>query len=106
VPDVPADLSLRVGDQTTIELPNHGGGGYRWTVTVRGDCVKAAVDYDDASRPAPQVVGTVPQVLRVTALHAGEAELTLEEGRSWQSGPPTAAARVRVRVEERSTNPR
>jgi len=101
--DLPTDLSLSVGDDRRIELPNHGGGGYQWRVEAAGRCVSAEIGYD-GPMPAPRVGTRAGQVLHVTALQPGDAELTLEERRSWESGPPAATVHMQVHVAEQRSS--
>jgi predicted secreted protein len=101
--DLPADLSLYVGDDRRIELPNHAAGGYRWAVEVTGDCVTADIGYDEF--PSVATAGSrASQILHVTALRPGAAELSLAERRSWESGPPATVVSMTVHVTPRGTN--
>jgi predicted secreted protein len=94
---VPGEVRLRPGEEQSIPLPNHGAGGYRWSVDVSGDCVTASIAYDEPARP-PGLGERLGQVLHVRGVHAGEGLLALEERRSWEKGSPAGALTIRVAV--------
>lgn len=99
--ELPADLHLRVGEEETFPLPNHGAGGYRWQVVVSGDSATASIAYDESGRaPAlsPGLGERLGQVLHVRGVRAGQGRLALEERRSWEQGTPAAAVTVSVIV--------
>jgi predicted secreted protein len=96
---VPAEVCLSVGEEERFALPNHGAGGYSWTVLVSGDCVTASMAYDEPGQ-APAFGERSSQVLHVRGVHRGEGALALEERRSWEQGSPAAAFTVRVVVQD------
>jgi hypothetical protein len=106
-PAVPAEVRLRVGEEQSLDLPNHGAGGYRWNVVVSGDCVSASIGYaEPEGLPGPPsgrpsgLGERLGQVLHVRGVCAGEGLLALEERRSWEKGSPAGALTVRVLVED------
>jgi hypothetical protein len=107
-PTVPAEVRLRVGEEQSFDLPNHGAGGYRWNVDVSGDCVGASIAYAEPEgspgQPPPgQPSGPgerLGQVLHVRGVCAGEGVLALEERRSGEMGSPASALTVRVVVQD------
>jgi hypothetical protein len=106
-PTVPAEVRLRVGEEQSFDLPNHGGGGYRWNIDVSGDCVSASITYAEPEGPPGQPPGQpsgvgerLGQVLHVRGVCAGDGVLALEERRSWEMGSPASALTVRVVVQD------
>jgi predicted secreted protein len=97
--EVPAEVSLHVGEEQSFPLPNHGGGGYRWSVSVSGDSVAASVTYDEPG-PPPGLGERLGQVLHIRGVYAGEESLALEERRSWEKESPAGALTVRVVVRD------
>jgi len=107
MPDLPTELSVTVGGSARVTLPDHGSGGYRWTVEVSGDAASASVEYDEMgdAEPSHRPGARLGQVLVVTGLQAGDALLALTERRSWETGPGVTAVPVHVHVEDREVHP-
>jgi len=81
-------VTLRVGERTTVRLPGLGTVGYRWTSHVSGDAVAVSV------RPGPreEIDGRPPgasvdEIAVIEGRHPGRATVTLEQRRSWESRP-------------------
>jgi len=100
-----AQVEFAVGDRKTFALPNHAGGGYRWTVDVSGESVTASLAYPETG-PTPGLTDRLGQVLQLSGIRAGEAVLALEERRSWEQGTPADAVMVRVVVRLRDSDQR
>jgi hypothetical protein len=106
-PAVPAEVRLRVGEEQSFGLPNHGAGGYRWNVAVSGDCASASIAYAEPEQQPGEPLGQssglgerLGQVLHVRGVSAGEGVLALEERRSWEKESPAGALTVRVLVRD------
>jgi predicted secreted protein len=107
---LPAEVHLRVGEQESLALPNHGAGGYRWHVAVSGEAVTASISYDESGRSPgrrpPGLGERLGQVLHVRGVRAGEGRLGLEERRSWEQGKPAVSVTIRVLVTDPGTGQR
>jgi predicted secreted protein len=82
------EVTLRVGERTTVRLPGLGTVGYRWASHVSGDAVAVSV------RPAPRAEidgrppgASVDEIAVIEGRHPGRATVTLEQRRSWESRP-------------------
>jgi predicted secreted protein len=80
------EVTLRVGERTTVRLPGLGTVGYRWASHVSGDAVAVSV------RPAPreEIDGRPPgasvdEIAVIEGRHPGRATVTLEQRRSWEN---------------------
>jgi predicted secreted protein len=77
------EVTLRVGERTTIRLPGLGTSGYRWTFVVSsGDAVIVSVS--PAPRPAGPPGASVDELAVIEGHHPGRATVTLEHRRSWE----------------------
>jgi predicted secreted protein len=88
-------VTLKVGERSTIRLPGLGTGGYRWTFHVSGDAVTVSV----SPAPREEINGRPPgaavdEIAVIDARHRGHATVTLEQRRSWESTPQPHNRRV------------
>lgn len=90
-------VTLRVGERTTVRLPGLGTVGYGWTSHVTGSDDAVAVSV----RPAPreEIDGRPPgasvdEMAVVEGRHPGHATVTLEQRRSWENKPQPQDRRV------------
>jgi predicted secreted protein len=89
------EITLRVGERTTVRLPGLGTVGYRWTSHVAGDAVAVSV----SPAPREEIDGRPPgasvdEIAVVEGRHPGRATVTLEQRRSWESKPQPQDRRV------------
>lgn len=88
-------VTLEVGERSSIRLPGLGTVGYRWTSHVSGDAVTVSV----APAPREEIDGRPPgasvdEIAVIEARHPGRATVTLEQRRSWESKPQPQDRRV------------
>ena len=93
--ELPAELTLRVGERRRFRLPGKAQAGYRWRANVSGDAVEVDTSFDD-SEPAKAVPGRpfAGEVLSVFARAPGRARVRLAQARSWE--PENAAIAERT----------
>jgi inhibitor of cysteine peptidase len=86
----PADAgtrrSVKVGELTTVRLPENPTTGYRWQTASDDACLRLVDDRFDGAQ-SPRGAGGV-RVLVFEAVRAGSASLRLMKSRSWESGKP------------------
>jgi predicted secreted protein len=95
-------VTLKVGERSTIRLPGLGTVGYRWTSHVSGDAVTVSV----SPAPREEIEGRPPgasvdEIAVIDARHPGEATVTLEQSRSWETKKPHDRRVVQVIVRSR-----
>jgi hypothetical protein len=105
---IPAQLTLRVGEQWRTELRSGAGGGYVWTVRGSSDVARCEVVVGPmpaegvapvpAEGVAPNAV-LAPVVVQVTGLAPGTATFTLRLARPWDPAAVLAETAVEVAVE-------
>lgn len=94
--ELPAELTLRVGERRRFRLPGKAQAGYRWRASVvSGDSVEVDAGFDDSEPPAA-VPGRpfAAEVLSVFARAPGRARVRLAQARSWE--PENAAIAERT----------
>jgi predicted secreted protein len=89
------EVTLRVGERTTVRLPGLGTAGYDWTFHVTGDAVAVSV----GPAPREEVDGRPPgasadEIAVIEGRHPGRATVTLEQRRSWEDKPEPRDRRV------------
>jgi predicted secreted protein len=88
VEDLPAALTLHVGERRRLRLPGLAQAGYRWKATVESgaDAVEVETTFDDAKPAATVPVGPfAAEVLSIAARAPGRARVRLAQARSWES---------------------
>ena len=100
--EVPDEVTLTSGGQTTIRLPGLGTSGYVWDHEVAGPDDVVAVTWSRGFPPgsAPQAVGvSAPEVATIVASGPGTIELRLYQHRRWEhSVVPRVDHRITVNV--------
>jgi inhibitor of cysteine peptidase len=86
----PADAgtyrSVKVGDLTTVRLPENPTTGYRWQ-TASDEVRLRLVDDHFEGAQSPRGAGGL-RVLVFEAVRVGSASLRLMKSRTWESGKP------------------
>ena len=93
--ELPAELTLCVGERRRFVLPGKAQAGYRWRATVDSDAVEVDTSFDDVE-PSAAVPGRpfAGEVLSVFARAPGRARVRLAQARSWE--PENAAIAERT----------
>jgi hypothetical protein len=96
---IPAQLTLRVGEQWRTELRSGAGGGYVWTVRGSSDVARCEVVVGPmpAAGDPPSAV-LAPLVLQVTGLAPGTASFALRLARPWDPADVLAETAMEVGV--------
>jgi inhibitor of cysteine peptidase len=76
--------TVRVGDRTTVRLPENPTTGYRWQVDADDERLKLVEDRFEGAE-VPRGAGG-DRVLVFEAVRAGSARLGLAKRRAWGSG--------------------
>jgi predicted secreted protein len=106
VDDLPAELTLHVGERRRFRLPGLAQAGYRWRASVEsgGDAIDVDTSFDEAG-PAAAVPGRpfAAEVLTVVARAPGRASVRLAQARSWEAETAAIAGRsVDITVVDRA----
>lgn len=100
--EVPTEVTLTGGGQTSIQLPGLGTSGYVWDHEVAGPEDVIDVTWSRGFPPGsvPQAVGvSAPEVATIVACRQGTIELRLYQHRRWEhSVAPRVDHRITVIV--------
>ena len=99
--DLPANVTLRAGEEKTLRLPSLAGGGYRWEATAEDDTVaEARAEFDDAVRAANgRTSFSQDELLTLHGRRVGTTRVRCVQRRSWESdAPPVAEHDITVSV--------
>jgi len=98
------EVILHTGEMLEVRLSENPSTGYRWKEPEESraawvDVLRQVDDkFESAAPPTPGKPGT--RILHFEAVAAGDADLVLLYGRSWDSGAqPAKTFRLRVRVQ-------
>ncbi|MFL5936992.1 MAG: protease inhibitor I42 family protein [Gaiellaceae bacterium] len=94
--DLPAELTLHVGERRRFRLPGLAQAGYRWRASIESgaDAVDVETSFDDAG-PGDTVPGRpfAAEVLSIVARAPGRAKVRLGQARSWETETGAIAER-------------
>ena len=94
--DLPAELTLHVGERRRFHLPGLAQAGYRWRASVESgaDAIDVETSFDQAG-PAEAVPGRpfAAEVLSIVARAPGRARVRLAQARSWETETGAIAER-------------
>jgi predicted secreted protein len=96
VDDLPAELTLHVGERRRFRLPGLAQAGYRWKASVESgaEAVEVETNFDDAEPAATSPVGPfAAEALSIVARAPGRAKVRLAQSRSWETGTAAIAER-------------
>ena len=99
--EVPDEIALETGEETTILLPSRAGAGYVWEAEVEDEAVvEAAVKFEGADDAA---VGartfSENELLTLRGIAEGTTRVRLVQRRTWEEGvEPQAAHTLTVNV--------
>jgi len=105
VEDLPAALTLHVGERRRLRLPGLAQAGYRWKAKVESGAERVDVEtaFDDAVPAAKVPAGQfAPEVLSIVARAPGRAKVRLAQARSWEENAAIAEHRLDITVVERA----
>jgi predicted secreted protein len=94
--ELPDQLSLRAGDETSVLLPSRAGAGYVWEATVED---KAVVEASTQFEPADEAaVGertfSSHELLSLRGRRAGTTRVRLVQRRTWEKDVEPIGAHV------------
>jgi len=97
--ELPAGLTLAVGERRTVVLPGLGTAGYRWGVEVDRPEV-AGVELGFAGDDSPSTRSTFSRDERATVrgLAPGETTVRFAQRRPWETQAPIAEHALQVTV--------
>lgn len=94
--DLPAELTLHVGERRRFRLPGLAQAGYRWRASIESgaDAVDVETSFDDAG-PGDTVPGRpfAAEVLSIVPRAPGRAKVRLGQARSWETETGAIAER-------------
>jgi predicted secreted protein len=96
VEDLPAELTLHVGERRRFRLPGLAQAGYRWRASVESgaDTVDVDTSFDEAGTAATVPGGPfAAEVLSIAARAPGRARVRLAQARSWETETAAIAER-------------
>jgi predicted secreted protein len=99
--DLPAEVTLRAGEEQTLRLPSLAGGGYRWVATADDESVvEVHARFDDAVTTASGASAFSPdELLTLRGRRVGTAQVRCIQQRGWeQDAVPIADHNLRVTV--------
>jgi predicted secreted protein len=98
--ELPEQISLRPGDETTVLLPSRAGAGYVWEATVEDAAiVEASTQFERADDAAVgQRTFSRNELLTLRGRSAGTTSVRLVQRRTWEKGEPKAAHTITVNV--------
>lgn len=99
--DLPAEVTLRAGEEQTLRLPSVAGGGYRWLATADDESVvEVRARFADAITTASGASSFSPdELLTLRGRKVGTTQVRCVQGRGWeQDAAPIADHRLRVTV--------
>lgn len=104
--EVPDEIALETGEETTILLPSRAGAGYVWGAEVEDESVaEAAVTFegvDDAAVGARTF--SENELLTLRGIAEGTTRVRLVQRRTWEEGvEPKAAHTLTVNVAGEAT---
>src|SRR5580765_1358742 len=93
---VPDQVTVQVGEETTLALPSLAGAGYRWEVTVDdAEVARAAVAFDAADPKASGQPAFSPfETLTIRGRRAGRTQVRCRQRRSWEQESAATAEQV------------
>ena len=103
--ELPAALTLHVGERRRLRLPGLAQAGYRWKATVEkgAQAVEVETVFDDAEAAATSPVGPfAPEVLSIVARAPGRARVRLAQARSWEENAAIAEHTLEITVVDRA----
>jgi predicted secreted protein len=90
--ELPDQLSLRTGDETSVLLPSRAGAGYVWDATVEDEAiVEASMQFEPA---VGQGTFSPNEVLSVRGREAGTTRVRLVQRRTWEKDVEPIGAHV------------
>jgi predicted secreted protein len=101
MPDLPATVTLRAGEEKTLRLPSLAGAGYRWEATAEDDSVAAArAEFDHAVTAADgRTSFSEDELLTLHGRRVGTTRVRCVQRRGWESdAPPVAEHSITVTV--------
>ena len=104
--EIPDEIALETGEETTILLPSQAGAGYVWEAEVEDESVaEAAVKFegvDDAAVGARTF--SENELLTLRGIAEGTTRVRLVQRRTWEEGvEPKAAHTLTVNVAGEAT---
>ena len=96
VTELPDELSLRTGDETSVLLPSRAGAGYVWEATVEDEAVvQASTQFEPADETAVGERTFSPhELLSVRGRRAGTTRVRLVQRRTWEKDVEPIGAHV------------
>lgn len=94
--ELPDQLSLRTGDEKTVELPSRAGSGYVWEATVEDETiVEASTQFQHADEKAVgQRTFSPNELLTIRGRSAGTTSVRLAQRRAWEKDAEPIGAHV------------
>jgi len=99
--DLPAEVTLRAGEEQTLRLPSLAGGGYRWVAIADDESVVAVrARFDEAITTASGASSFSPdELLTLRGRKVGTTQVRCIQRRGWeQDAAPIVDHRLRVTV--------
>jgi predicted secreted protein len=99
--ELPATVTLRVGEDVTLHLPSLAGAGYRWEATVDDESVTdAQTQFDDAvTSRTGRASFSENELLTVHGRRVGTTRVHCVQRRGWERGTaPVAEYSLTVNV--------
>jgi predicted secreted protein len=106
--ELPEQISLRPGDETTVLLPSRAGAGYVWEATVEDAAiVEASTQFERADDAAVgQRTFSRNELLTLRGRSAGTTRVRLVQRRTWEKGEPKSAHTLTVNVADEEATER
>ena len=98
---LPADVTLRAGEEQTLRFPSLAGGGYQWVATADDESiVEVHARFDNAITTASGASSFSPdELLTLRGRKVGTTQVRCIQRRGWeQEAAPIADHRLRVTV--------
>lgn len=94
--ELPEQLSLRTGEETSVLLPSRAGAGYVWDATVEDEAVvQASTQFEPAGGTAVGGRTFSPhELLSVRGRSAGTTRVRLVQRRTWEEDVEPIGAHV------------
>lgn len=100
--EVPAEVTLAVGERCELALPGLGTAGYRWCESLGGDVTAVRIvwrrGFSAAEEPRP-LGASAPERLQITAEAPGHVTVHLTQERPWERGRPHAEHTIEIEVQ-------
>jgi predicted secreted protein len=96
VTELPDELSLRTGDETSVLLPSRAGAGYVWEATVEDEAVVEALTRFEGADDAAVGERTFSpnELLALRGRRAGTTRVRLVQRRTWEKDVEPIGAHV------------